>query len=109
MKTMSDSTTYAESKEEELEKKLEQGRKNKERINEFAKYQAMRVASHKKNVAAPIYKDKNGDLHWLNREQRRKLKKRSKHAKGKRIRDGIEGAEKAAETQEAQKDVQKEV
>jgi hypothetical protein len=55
-------------KEQELEQK------NQAKIDRYANYQGQRVASHKKNMPAPIIKDKEGNIRWLNRAQRRKAK-----------------------------------
>lgn len=47
---------------------------NDKRIDKFATYEQQRVEARGVQTAPPIYQDKNGKVHWLNRSARRKLK-----------------------------------
>lgn len=55
---------------EEKQKELDQ--KNDHRLDRFANYQAQRIKATGRNVPTHnVVKDKHGNLHWLNRKQRR--------------------------------------
>ena len=82
------------------EKLEERQHRNEEKLDRFSQYQKMRAMAHKKNLPAPIYKDKNGDLHWLNRKARRRLEAEKRRAHGKRLRG--DGKEKASQGQKAE-------
>ena len=85
----------AEAKQDNIDKKLDQ----------FATYQKMRAEAHGKNIPAPIVKDKDGNIHWLNRKQRRAQQRRMKHAKSSvpqktKRQETTQSSEKAQETKE---------
>ena len=48
---------------------------NNQKLDKFAQYETQRVTANGFQVAPPIYQDKKGQIHWLNRAARRKLKK----------------------------------
>lgn len=51
---------------------------NNAKIDRYSKYQQAYATAHGRNMPAPIVKDKEGQLHWLNRKQRRAQKKNKK-------------------------------
>lgn len=62
--------TYKEAQEEA--QKIEQA--NDLRLDRFAVYQKARVQAAGRDLPAPIIKQKDGSLRWLNRKERRKAK-----------------------------------
>lgn len=63
-----------EKKNKELEAKKKLAEKNHGRLERYSTYMKMRVEAKGKQSKTPITKDKEGNMLWLNRKQRRAMK-----------------------------------
>lgn len=70
--------TYQQTQQEKMDQEIIQAKANASKLDRYALYQKQRCESKGMNLPAPIHKDEDGNLHWVNRKLRRKAQRAKK-------------------------------